>query len=214
MAYIGDQPPRYEASPEQIGERARFQAMVLAEQRPLNRGATEWFMRAFAGLYTPAHSTGITNELYSTLPLSARNASRQCAVDCAEYFEQTGVLDEMTRDLPVFYPRGRGEADIDGWMIGKMQTHVSTIGTPGIDTYYDRALKQARSMSPPRPLGALPRIGQRTVLRDFTDSREDLLRSVISSFGANIGPVLEGYVAVAPLSDTLDAVRYADDHIA
>ena len=210
MTYSGDTFP----SPKALGERARFRAMVLAGQRPINRGATEWFMRAFACLYTPSYSNGITNEIYSSMPVSARIASRLCASECAQYFEQTGVIDEMTRDLPTIYPNGKGDADIDGWMIKKMQVHVSTMGTPGVDKYYDRALKQMRKISPARIPFNMLSIDLGSFKDDFSDRREELLRGVIDSFGTNFGPVLEGYVLVVPEPDSLGVIRYADEHIA
>ncbi|CAN5396258.1 hypothetical protein BH10PAT3_BH10PAT3_7680 [soil metagenome] len=201
------------ARPDEIGHRARAEAERINAMRPRSRGATDLFMRAFAGLYTVTGYSGLTNEVYERMPMEAQNASYMCATACRAYFSQTDILEETMRGAQDLYPNGLGNADADRWLIQKMHIHVTTMGATGVDTYLDSAKRQARLIRFPSLLPQPLKVGERTMVDDFVDSREELLRTVITSFGDNLGPVLEGYVQAAPPTDDLGVIRYADAHI-
>ena len=204
-------PVRYEADVAATAERAMANAEQIAAQDPFNYTWAEFHMRAFAGMFTPSTNSGLTNDLYGRLPIDARDASHATATRCEEYLGRVGLAHEVHQSMAVLLKDKPTQRDYDSFFIGAVQTHTSTDGILNPHNQAPRGNVKLPS-SRPSPF-AISRGDQSGLRRDMVRFYEGELRDVVRTFGLNLGTVIKGYVEVAPASDDLGVVRYADSRI-
>ena len=204
-------PVRYEADISAISERAMANAEQIATQDPFNYELAEFHMRAFAGMFTTSIGSGITREFYDAMPSEAREASHSTATKCEEYLGGVGLAQEVNDSMAVLLNGEPHQRDYDSFFIGAVQTHTST---GGIINPFNQVPRGSVRLPGSRPSPfSIDRSDKSGIRRDMINFYEGELRDVVRVFGRNIGTVIKGYVEVAPLSDDLSAIRYADAHI-
>ncbi|MCA9330077.1 hypothetical protein KDA11_05485 [Candidatus Saccharibacteria bacterium] len=122
-----------------------------------------------------------------------------------------GLAGEVHRSMAVLLRDTPTQRDYDSFFIGAVQTHTSTHGITNPHNQAPRGNVKLPS-SRPSPF-AIDRGDKSGLRRDMINFYEGELRDVVRTFGRNIGTVIKGYVEVAPASDDLSVVRYADSRI-
>jgi hypothetical protein len=198
---------RYQPNLPEIAERAKSSAKIIAEMESFNKDMAEGYMRAFSGLFTLAHGTGITSEIYDKMPQTSRTAARNAADSCIPFLGETTSLNQI-RDKFNKFGIALTEGNIVASRIQNAQTKASTMGVYNSGLSY-RPSQGVIRIDSPFFTSNLETIGRNQALK----VEEDVLRGVILVFGENIAPVIEGYIQVAPITDNLGAVRYAANHL-